>query len=230
MKTGNVVSVSGSYGFVRDEEGISYYFNQRDLQGGARISDIAIGDKLTFSPKAGPKGMIASGARKVESYPLYEAGKKLIFSKKPNPFRAHELMFKETFIRIQTMWYSSPDAARSQMDEVVESTGANAVINAQMLKDTWNDGNYYYSMHSYVADVGVYFVAKQVQGANEAQQGTARSEEQAMMVKQNLAAAKEHLDKRIEEQLKSSSFAMWFLFLLAVPFILFILFLFSVIT
>lgn len=222
MKAGSVVSVSGNYGFARDDEGISYYFNQRDLQGGLRINDIAIGDKLTFTPKAGPKGMIASGARKVETYPLYEAGKKIIHSKKPGPFRAHELPVNETFIRIQTVWYRSPDAARSQMDEVVESTGANAVINAQMLKDTWNDGNYYYSMHSYIADVGVYFVAKQVQGANEAQQGTARSEEQARTVTKNLAVAKEYLDKRIEEQLKSGSFVMWVMFFIVVLFILFI--------
>lgn len=219
MKTGSVVSVSSHYGFAKDKEGISYYFNQRDLKGGLTMKEITIGDQLTFYPKAGPKGMIASGASKIKTFPMYEPGKKIIHSKKENPFRPHELPVNETFTRIQTMWHKSPDAARAEMDEVIQSTGANAAVNAHMLKDTWNDGNYYYSMHSYVANVGLYFVERQASVESDAKHVTENSEEYARTVHKSLIFAKEYLDKKIEEQLKRGSAFLWVAFFAIVFFV-----------
>lgn len=118
MIDGTVVSKAGKHGFVRDSDGISYYFNQQSLHTGQALSSIAIGDKVLFTAKAGPKGMIATGLMRLETYPAYSPGKRLIFSKKESPFRANELPINETFIRIQTTWCQAPDDARAQLDRI----------------------------------------------------------------------------------------------------------------
>lgn len=200
MIDGTVVSKAGKYGFVRDSDGISYYFNEQSLHSGHTLSSIAIGDRALFTAKAGPKGMIATGLRKLETYPAYRPGKRVIFSKEESPFRANELPVNETFIRIQTTWYRAPDDARAQLDRAVKATGANAVINAGMYRQTWSSGNYRYSMHSSYADVGVYFVAKQVERERDAQSVTAKSEAWARSVKEALDEKKAWLDEQRKNQ------------------------------
>jgi cold shock CspA family protein len=60
VSRGKVTALRNSYGFIRDEEGASYFFHLADL---VDAFDVKVGDEVTFEPEvpAPAKGPRARG-------------------------------------------------------------------------------------------------------------------------------------------------------------------------
>lgn len=216
MHSGHIVSVSDRYGFIQDEMGVSFYFNSRSLSGEVKMQQLSISDKVEFDSKPGPKGMIATNVRKIQTYRAYCLGKKVVFSKRSDPFKNHEKPYGETFVRIQTTWHRSPDEARQVLDDVVQSSGANAVINTGMDRMTFNQGNYHYTMHSSYADIGVYFSTTAVESQDHAQNLTKESEAHAWQVNEKLEKWAHFLNEKRDRQMNPGPNAFVWIFNLCV--------------
>lgn len=219
MKTGKIVSISDRFGFVSDSSGNSHYFNQRNLTQGLQLRDLSIGDKLSFKPKPGKRGMIANNVVKVEAHKGLVFGDRVIFARDADPFREHELPVEDSFVTIRSTWYRSPDAARNEIRSVMSGAGANAAVSMWIDRETFTQGNYHYTMHSCRASIGLYRVAKEVPTAEDAQKLTDESEEQAVYVRASLETSREMLDKARDKQTRKSPFM---LIVAAVLFLVFI--------
>lgn len=220
MKSGKVISLSDHYGFILDKDGVSHYFNQRSLTKGW-LKDIRIGDEATFLSKAGPKGMIANQVSKVPSYIGHIPGEEMIISRRSD-FSHNKVPVEETFLRIQSSWYKSPDDAKFCLRSVAKASGANAIMNTSMEKRTFSEGNYNYSMFSFVGDVGLYLVEKKVADEEEAQKLTSDAKKDADLVRQCLETGKKMLDEERLKQEQGSSILGWLLFM-------FVIFVFAII-
>lgn len=205
MKTGKIISLSDRFGFVIDGEGTSHYFNQRNLLQGLKLQDLCIGDKLSFTPSAGRKGMIANGVGKLEMHKALVLGERMIFTRKPDPFRSNEHPMEGSFITLQSSWHRSPDAAREELRAVVAATGANAAVNVCMDAKTFNSGNYHYTMHACRASVGLYRVEREVETAQDAKELTADSETQSQYVRSSLETSRKMLEAERRKQARKTT-------------------------
>lgn len=152
---GKVVSYAESkkFGFIRDDDGQSYFFHISSLakEFKSKSSEVKIGLLVSFEPAAEPKGM---AARKIEFVKMHRV-------KKLSKFKNHhkrkvesgEILDSKEF---RSRFYKSPHDAKSQLELMAKQAGANIIYSETISRVTWSKGNYNYTMHQCTASVGIH--------------------------------------------------------------------------
>ncbi len=162
---GNVISITPSYGFIRDSEGISYHFSKKSMAAGYFFGDLQIGSAVEFDVAAGPKGMKANNICVVTAFTAYEINRDDLFILRAGQSLPQDKIFYPQIQVMQSQWYRSPGDAKEELIGIAKTCGANVLTNTQMLKRTFSEGNYKYTMHSFYGEAGVY--ARKIQLLSE---------------------------------------------------------------
>lgn len=170
---GQVVSIVSNYGFIRDNSGVSYYFNPTHMDKSQPYADLKPGSAVEFSVKAGPKGMIALDVKAVMMHVGVTIPGKLIMLRDGQTLRKGEFFDEMTLVPIQSSWHRSPNDALNELKKAIAGTGANLAIDLSVVKSTFSEGNYNYTMHSYVAHAGIYWTNVLTEDAAQANKSEA---------------------------------------------------------
>ncbi|WP_058118980.1 cold-shock protein [Photobacterium kishitanii] len=162
---GTVVSYlkNKKYGFVLGDDGESYFLHYSSLNNKHDEDFLIKNVKVSFDQKPTPKGLAAI---KVDIYPSLTAMKMLPF------FMIHTSQPKSGEVvktaYTQTKFYKSSHEAKYQLKLLTGAVGGNAILDLQLDKKTFQDGNYKYTMYSYGGNIALVF--KQVFVSNEDEQ------------------------------------------------------------
>jgi hypothetical protein len=156
-KRGQVVSIVSNYGFIRDNDNVSYYFNPKKLDKAQKYADLKTGTTVEFIPKAGPRGMIASAIKAVPMHQGITIPTKVLSLRGGQKLREGEQCDEDSLVLVQSAWHRSPNDAMSELLRVVDSGNANLAGNVTLHKQTFSEGNYNFTMHSFSAWCGVYW-------------------------------------------------------------------------
>ena len=151
------------YGFVQGNDGESYFLHYSSLNNKSDEDLLIKNAKVSFEQKPTPKGLAAI---KVEIYQSLTAMKMLPF------FMIHTSQPKSGVVvktaYTQTKYYKNPSEAKYQLKLLTGAVGGNAILDLQLDKKTFQDGNYKYTMHSYGGNIALVF--EQVFVSNEDEQ------------------------------------------------------------
>lgn len=138
------------FGFIQGDDGRSYFFHIKSVEGGELVD----GQAVTFEGQPSPKGYKAVRVKPGERPPppgyAYESPNRFIWTRDTTA-RGFDTIF--TF---GSGWAESnnPNEARALLEKASMDRGGNAVLNVQLEKYSRNDGcsNYYYTMHRFTGD------------------------------------------------------------------------------
>jgi len=167
------VSIVSNFGFIRDGSGVSYYFNPKNMDKNQPYAELKPGTAVEFMAKAGPRGMIALGVRAVTMYIGVTVPEKLITIRDGNTLRQGEFYDAMTLVPIQSTWHRSPNDAMNELKRSIVNAGGNLAIGLSMVKKTFSEGNYNYTMHAFSAHAGIYWTNVLTEDASQAQKSEA---------------------------------------------------------
>ena len=167
---GQVVSIVSSYGFIRDDQGVSYYFNPGKVDKAQAYGELKVGMVVVFEAKAGPKGMMASKVKAVPMFEGIQVPSKIISLRDGNKLRDGEICNEGSLVCVQSAWHRSPNDAMNELMNVVKFAEANLASEITIHKKTFSQGNYQYTMHSYSAWCGLYWRSFLTDSEDEASQ------------------------------------------------------------
>ena len=153
---GVVVSVVQSYGFIKDDEGVSYYFNPRKMAAGHDYGKLKVQTPVEFTPAAGPRGMLASNVMIPTFYEGVEQPKQFIALREGAALKDGCTVDEDNLVMIHSVWHESPEAARNELLQSAELAGATCVLDLSYHKRKFSSGNYIYTMHSFSGEAGIY--------------------------------------------------------------------------
>lgn len=138
------------YGFVKGEDGESYFLHVSSLVDKTDESKLIKGVTVEFDPIPTPKGL----STKKVSIPEVIFELKLVdfFITKSSKPKYGDVVHQAT---IATRFFKDLDEAKAHLKDLAGSVGANAVLNLKHEKDTFNDGNYKYTVHAFTADLAL---------------------------------------------------------------------------
>lgn len=143
---GKLVSyvASKKYGFIQGNDNESYFFHVSSLNNKTDEVKLIKGVIMDFDCFPTPKGLTAKKITILEVY----LGKKLVdfFTTKTAEIKRGTV---EVARPIATCFYRDPNKARSVIERLAKEVGANAVLNLQIEKDTFSEGNYQYTVHAF---------------------------------------------------------------------------------
>lgn len=181
---GQVVSIVSSYGFIRDDQGVSYYFNPGNVDKAQVYGELKVGIVVVFEAKAGPKGMVASKVKTVPMFEGIQVPSKIITLRDGKKLRDGEICNEGSLVCVHSAWHRSPNDAMNELMNVVEIAEANLAFDISIHKKTFSQGNYQYTMHSYSAWCGLYWRSFLTDSEDEAKQSgknlTHRMEDSAL--------------------------------------------------
>lgn len=154
---GKIVSIVSNYGFIRDVQGVSYYFNPKRMDSTQPYSDLKTGMTVEFAAKAGPKGMIAMGVKAVQMYEGIQFPRQILSLRNGKKLRDGEQCDEDSLVYVQSAWHRAPNDAMNELMHVVGNADANLAGNIVLHKNTFSEGNYNYTMHSFSAWCGHYW-------------------------------------------------------------------------
>ncbi|WP_165311115.1 cold-shock protein [Vibrio ziniensis] len=138
------------YGFVKGEDGESYFFHASSLIDKTNESKLVKGVIVEFDPVPTPKGLSAKRA----SIPdvLFSLNLVDFFITKSSKPKYGDVVHQST---IATKFFKDLDEAKAHLKDLAEKVGANAVLNLKHEKDTFSNGNYKYTVHAFTADLAI---------------------------------------------------------------------------
>lgn len=117
-------------------------------------------DDFHFGPanqKALSEKTLFKGADAGSERRIVEVPNRFITLRAGEELRDNEHYHEESMIRLTSPWFKSPDEAREVVVRSAKECGANIIIDANMTKKTFTEGNYQYSKHRFTGLAGVYF-------------------------------------------------------------------------
>lgn len=154
---GQVVSIVSGYGFIRDNQGVSYYFNPGKVDKGQVYSELKPGMAVVFEAKAGPRGMVASRVKAVPLFEGIEVPSRILSLRDGKTLRDGEKRDTSSLVCVRSAWHRSPNDAMNELMQVVQNAEANLAEDVTLHKQTFSEGNYNYTMHSFSAWCGLYW-------------------------------------------------------------------------
>lgn len=142
---GKVVSyiADKKYGFITGDDGESYFLHVSSLLNKSCELKLVKGGLVDFEPTPTPKGNAAKKVRIIDTYQK----KKLVdffISKQPSP----KYGILEQHHSLCTPYYKDPNEAREHLKLLAMTVGCNAILNFDTKRETFEDGNYKYTMHA----------------------------------------------------------------------------------
>lgn len=174
---GLVVYLNESYGYVTDDAGLRYYFNDKCLHGRTELSMLAPGSEVDFKPVETPFGLRAKHVSIKTKPPfVWEEGalyvdytsKRMLRWRKGDSTRFeanHRALVSKEFI---TDYFQTREEARDDFYEQILPAGVNFIqdleIETQVRLDLGNASMFY----RYRAVAGVYVKVKKVKSLDQA--------------------------------------------------------------
>lgn len=177
LKRGQIVSIVSSYGFIRDNDNVSHYFNPKRLDKAQSYAELKTGTTVEFTPKAGPKGMIATDVKAVPMHQGISFPSKVLSLRGGQKLREGEFCDADSLVLVQSTWHRAPNDAMSELLRVVDNGDANLAGNVTLHKQTFSEGNYNYTMHSFSAWCGLYWRTLSTENEQEAKRSLAGKDE-----------------------------------------------------
>lgn len=146
---GKVVSYikSKKYGFIKGSDGESYFLHFSCLLNSDDEEKLVKGAVVEFDPTPTAKGL---AAKKIKVNNVYFKHEPVNFfmSKHHNPKQGHV----EKRLPLRTRFFEDPNEGRAHIKKLAIEAGCNAVLNLKYEKETFNSGNYHYSVHAFMGD------------------------------------------------------------------------------
>lgn len=180
IQQGFIFSFKGKFGFIKNKEGESFYFDDRLFQKGENLSNIKIGAGVNFEAVSAKKGMRAKNiifnsqfqtykAKKTERsnqvYDGYKKGKRFIIG-------GEKFKMNEKFLSNNKYFYTGShkriDDARAEAIETAERMGVNYLILESLEVRQHKEGNYFYKTFHFTCTCGFYFEPKYFYNEDEA--------------------------------------------------------------
>lgn len=208
---GTVVSITPNYGFIRDGEGISYYFSPKSMKAEEDYPDVKIGSCLEFEPQARPKGMAAQQATIIKTFTGYEDIDGFVTVRDGHQSPAGIAFASPR--AFQTQWYRSHAEAIENAERVVKELGGNAMINTRMMQKGFQEGNYHFSMFSLYVEGAI--AVREVQMTDEGHANASWQDihDRGLLLNEKIRQMAEWLDKQRKRQEDDGSTAVKILFL-----------------
>jgi cold shock CspA family protein len=204
---GRVISIVPHYGFIRDDDGQSYYFNAKSMVDSSAFQSAVIGSRMEFEPQAGPKGMRATRVTAIEqvwgwSFPDEE------FRIVPNrqELEGHHCVLS---LYMATPYARHIGEVKNLLINSAKCNGANRLTDMQMESREFSEGNYRYTMHRWVGYAGLYMCPYGFDSQEHKEHHEAECEVYAKEVERCLEAANVALANAREEQDQVSLAFLW---------------------
>ena len=133
------------YGFIKGDDKKDYFFLYSSVEATFR-DKICDYTSVEFEPNATPKGYSATKIKILDKQIGYEAPSEFITTKSDH-VNGYEIVELSNWMVCGSS--RDLDEAKADMIERAKSIGANSLIGMRYSKGTENEGNYYYSIHSF---------------------------------------------------------------------------------
>ncbi|MEZ9304625.1 cold shock domain-containing protein [Vibrio breoganii] len=187
MHTGNVVSfsVEKGFGFIGSQKE-SYFFHASQLPKDIAPTEVMKGMAFQFDAIPGPKGMRAKKLVYIKQTTVLQKSSAFVVSKAAQPKHGKAVVR----VPVSSCYYSDPQCCRDELINAAKATGCNGVLNLEVKRVTWSEGNYKYTMHTAHAELCVIAEPKPCKPSEEAayQQSLSQSATEAEKVAKQLAA------------------------------------------
>ncbi|WP_051219914.1 cold-shock protein [Rheinheimera baltica] len=134
---------SKKFGFINGEDNQSYFLHSSALIQQFDQEKLVVGAKVDFDPVPTPKGLTA---KKVTILPTFSKKQLVPFftTKQAEPKRG----FIEKKLFISTCFYRDINVAKQKFLNLANEAGCNAILEQDIEKTTFQDGNYLYTVHA----------------------------------------------------------------------------------
>lgn len=139
-----------NYGFIKGDDGESYFFHTSFLKEKSAASELAKGVRVEFDPAPAKKGLEARSLIVTQSI-QGKRFRKFIRTDKSTPNDG--IIERSQFIK--TKAFKDLNKGREHLKALVDKMGGNALLDYRYEKSTRMDGNYRYSVHSFSGNVAV---------------------------------------------------------------------------
>ncbi len=149
---GKVVSYISTkkFGFIKGDDGESYFFHFSSLMNKADESKLVRGVVVEFDPIPTPKGLAAKKVVVPEVFFKQQLVK--FFTSRSSQPKYGKVLSRRTLC---TRFFKDPNEGRSYINELAQESGCNAILNLEFEKTTFSSGNYQYTVHAFKGDFAV---------------------------------------------------------------------------
>jgi cold shock CspA family protein len=193
------------FGFIQGDDGEQYFFHTSFLQDKTAETLLLKGARVEFDPTPSPKGLTA------KSVVVFNP----IVGRKIRPFiRSRNAQAKdgtiERELHLRTRFFKDPNEGRQYLERLAHRVGANALLSHHFLKETFTEGNYQYSMHTFLADIAV--ITEKVTFNSERERDNAQNnvEHHLALFDEHASSIKELEEKARIDMLKGDSLSIVF--------------------
>jgi dihydrofolate reductase len=174
---GTVVTLLEFHGYIADQAGVRYYFNEKCLQGRTELSMLARGSEVEFKPVDTPFGKRAKHVFLKNKPPFeWEEGalyvehtsKRLLRWRRGDPSRFELNHRSLVSMELVSEFFPLIDDARAFFYEELYRAGANYIQDLQIETAVRLIHGHATAVFRYRAVVGVYVKAKKVRGLDQA--------------------------------------------------------------
>ncbi|MEZ8376393.1 cold-shock protein [Vibrio cyclitrophicus] len=149
---GKVVSYISSkkYGFINGDDGESYFLHFSALLDKLDEAKLVKNVVVEFDPTPNPKGL---AAKKVRVPTVYFKKEMVDFFTTRAPKPKYGTVEKQH--SIECRFIKGLDEAREHIETLAKDAGCNAILNMSFEKETFNSGNYRYTVHAFKGDFAI---------------------------------------------------------------------------
>jgi len=176
IQQGFIFSFKEKFGFIKNSEGESFYFDDRLFQKGENLSNIKIGAGVNFEAVSAKKGMRAKNIifnskfqtykpkndnvlqkTKKQTYDGYKKGTRFIVGGQNFKMNSR---FNANYKKFYTGEHRRIEDAKAEAFEIAKTMGVNFLIFESLETRQCNEGNYFYKMFHFTCMCGFYFEPK----------------------------------------------------------------------
>ncbi|NKF50888.1 cold shock domain-containing protein [Shewanella sp. WXL01] len=149
---GEIISYMSSkkYGFVRGEDGESYFLHISSLGNPELEPQLVPGVQVDFTPTPTPKGIAAKEVSICRSYFVKSLSDFITTKHKTPKSGAIEVGHSVT-----TRFFKDPNQGREHLRQIADKMGCNAILNLRSEKEMFAKGSQRITMYAFKADISI---------------------------------------------------------------------------